>query len=66
MANRIIDMDKNGANYKLFYNINFAANKHENVGADGMFTAENWNPMTSGLIGPVSLTPGKEIDILTK
>jgi hypothetical protein len=57
MANRIIDMDKKGMNYKRFYNINFAARKQENRGPDGLFTAANWEPVRSGLIGPVSLTP---------
>lgn len=56
MANRIIDMDKNGINYKKFYNINFAANKKENSGSDGNFTAVNWEPLSSGLLGPVTLT----------
>ncbi len=55
MANRIIDMDKNGINYKKFYNINFAAHLRENVGADGNFTAANWEPLPSGLLGPVIL-----------
>jgi len=59
MANRIIDMDQNGENYKIFYNINFAANKRENVGIDGLFTAANWSPLPSGLLGPVSLIPLK-------
>jgi hypothetical protein len=61
MANRIIDMDKNGVNYKKFYNINFAANIRENVGKDGVFTAAHWEPLPSGLIGPVSLTPLKPL-----
>ncbi|MDB4582052.1 glycosyl hydrolase [Draconibacterium sp.] len=56
MANSIIDLEKNGVNYKKFYNINFAARKRENVGPDGTFTAINWEPLKSGLIGPVSLT----------
>jgi len=55
MANRIIDMDKRGVNYKKFYNINFAAHDRENVGKDGLFTAKNWEPLESGLIGPVKL-----------
>lgn len=59
MANRIIDMDKNGEVYKKFYNINFAANKRENVGPDGLFTAAKWTPLPSGLLGPVSLNPLK-------
>ncbi len=57
MANRMIDLEKKGVNYKKFYNINFAANKRENVGKDGTFTAINWQPFESGLLGPVTLTP---------
>jgi hypothetical protein len=56
MANAMIDLEKRGVNYKKFYNINFAARKKENVGPDGIFTAINWEPLESGLIGPVSLT----------
>ena len=55
MANRIADLDKKGVNYKKFYNINFAARKRENS-ADGIFTAINWQPLPSGLIGPVTLS----------
>lgn len=57
MANRMIDMDKRGVNYKKFYNVNFAAHNRENIGKNGVFTAANWNPLESGLIGPVSLIP---------
>ena len=57
MANRIIDMDKRGINYKKFYNVNFAARRREDVGKDGLFTAVNWKPKESGLLGPVTLTP---------
>jgi hypothetical protein len=56
MANAMIDLEKRGVNYKKFYNINFAARKKENVGPDGIFTAINWEPLESGLIGPVRLT----------
>lgn len=31
MANRIIDIDKRGVNYKKFYNINFSARLRENL-----------------------------------
>ena len=41
-ASRIIGLDKTGVVYKKFYNINFAANKCENVGKDGLFTAKHW------------------------
>ncbi|MDX9882538.1 MAG: glycosyl hydrolase [Prolixibacteraceae bacterium] len=57
MANRIIGMDKNGVNYKKFYNINFPARKRENTGKDGLFSAAGWEPLKSGLIGPVSMVP---------
>ncbi|MFZ1288794.1 MAG: glycosyl hydrolase [Melioribacteraceae bacterium] len=55
MANRIIKMDKNGENYKKFYNINFAAGLKENMDINGVFTAENCEPIKSGLLGPVYL-----------
>ncbi len=56
MANRIIDMDKRGVNYKKFYNVNFAARERQDVGVDGLFTAAGWDPLASGLIGPATLT----------
>jgi hypothetical protein len=55
MANRIIYMDKKGINYKKFYNINFAAHDRKNMDENGLFTAKNWKPLKSGLIGPVKL-----------
>ncbi|WP_163324014.1 hypothetical protein [Draconibacterium mangrovi] len=63
MANRIICMDNTGENYKKFYNIIFAANKRENIIEDGLFTAANWDPMISGFMGPVSLTPVIKNDV---
>ncbi|MFB6319532.1 glycosyl hydrolase [Saccharicrinis sp. FJH54] len=57
MANRIIYMDKHQMPYRIFYNINFAAHLRENAGPDGKFTAINWEPLPSGLTGPVVLTP---------
>nr|WP_321357723.1 glycosyl hydrolase [uncultured Draconibacterium sp.] len=56
MANRIIDMDKNGVNYRKFYNVNFAAHTKGSRGADGNFSAAGWEPLPSGLLGPVTLT----------
>ena len=53
MANRIIYMDKKGINYKKFYNINFAAHDRKDMDENGLFTAKNWQPPESGLIGPV-------------
>lgn len=61
MANRIIKMDKEGENYKKFYNINFAAGKKENLDSNGIFTAINWEPLSSGLVGPVILSTCKII-----
>jgi hypothetical protein len=57
MANRIADMDRQHQEWKLFYNVNMAAKLKENRGADGLFTAAQWSPVASGLLGPVTLTP---------
>jgi len=59
MANRIIDLDKRGVEWKKFYNINMPSRLAENRGADGLFTAVKWQPRPSGLLGPVTLTPLK-------
>ena len=61
MANRIIDLDKRGVQWKKFYNINMSARLPENRGPDGLFTAAKWEPKPSGLLGPVSITPLKLI-----
>lgn len=57
MANRIIDMDKRGIFWKKFYNVNFPPRRAENRGRLGIFDASNWEPLPSGLSGPVTLTP---------
>jgi hypothetical protein len=57
MANRIIDMDRTGQEWKKFYNVNMAARLKENRGDDGLFTAAKWSPLESGLLGPVTITP---------
>lgn len=62
MANRIIFMERNGMEYRNFYNVNFPARRAENRGKDGLFTAINWDPLLSGLQGPVTLTPVKLIE----
>jgi hypothetical protein len=59
MANRIIDLDKRGVQWKKFYNINMSARLAENRGPDGLFTAAKWQPRPSGLLGPVTITPLK-------
>jgi len=61
MANRIIDLDKRGVQWKKFYNINMSARFPENRGPDGLFSAAKWEPKPSGLIGPVVITPVKYI-----
>ncbi len=57
MANRIIDLDKRGVNWRLFYNTNFPARFKENRDANGLFTTKKWSPQASGLAGPVVLVP---------
>jgi glycosyl hydrolase family 106( putative alpha-L-rhamnosidase) len=57
MTNRIIDLDRRGVKWKKFYNTNMPARRRENAGPDGLFTAANWTPRESGLIGPVALIP---------
>ncbi len=61
MANRIADLDKKGAFWKKFYNVNFPARLAENRVA-GLFDASLWQPLPSGLIGPVRLVPMKRME----
>jgi len=56
-ANRIRDLDRRGVPWKKFYNVNFPARFPENRGSDGLFSAAKWEPLESGLLGPVTLTP---------
>jgi hypothetical protein len=55
MANRIIYMDKNNILWKKFYNTNMPARKRENS-KNGLFDASHWEPLSSGLLGPVTIT----------
>jgi hypothetical protein len=57
MTNRVIDLDRRGVIWKVFYNTNMPARRRENAGPDGLFTAARWTPRESGLIGPVALIP---------
>jgi hypothetical protein len=57
MANRIADLDRRGAAWKRFYNVNFPARRPENRGPDGLFSAAGWEPLDAGLLGPVTLQP---------
>jgi hypothetical protein len=51
MANRIIDMDKRKVEWRKFNEINFINLYYK------PFDASNWEPMASGLLGPVIITP---------
>jgi alpha-L-rhamnosidase len=55
-ANRIADLDSRGVPWKKFYNVNMPARLAANRGEDGLFTAAPWEPLDSGLIGPVTLS----------
>ena len=57
MANRISWMDRQGLPWRIFYNANIQARLPQDRGADGWFTAAGWQPMPSGLVGPVSIVP---------
>jgi hypothetical protein len=56
-ANRVRDLDLRGVHWKKFYNVNYPARLPENRGPDGLFSAAGWQPLESGLLGPVTLTP---------
>lgn len=53
-ANRIRDMELKGQEWKIFYEINMVDKDYKK------FDAAKWNPMPSGLLGPVTLTPLKQ------
>jgi hypothetical protein len=57
MANRVAALERSGVPWKTFYNVNFPSRFPENRGPDGLFTAAKWEPLDSGLLGPVSLRP---------
>jgi hypothetical protein len=54
MANRIAYMDRNSIPWKIFYNINMSARVRDNL-RNGVFDAGKWQPLPSGLKGPVTL-----------
>jgi hypothetical protein len=51
MANRIIDLDKRMVEWRIFNEINFVDLYYK------PFDASGWEPMESGLLGPVTITP---------
>lgn len=54
-ANRIRAKEMRGEEWKNFYEINMVNKDYQK------FDATLWNPMPSGLLGPISITPLKEI-----
>ena len=50
-ANRIRDKELKGEEWKIFYEINMVDKDYKK------FDATKWNPMPSGLLGPVTITP---------
>ncbi len=61
MANRIAYMDKKGIHWKKFYNVNFPPKFRKDRNKEGLFDASNWDPRSSGLVGPVELVPLKKM-----
>jgi hypothetical protein len=59
-ANRIAYLDRNNVQWKKFYNVNYPAKLRQNS-KNGLFDASSWQPMASGLIGPVTLTAMKKV-----
>tara|TARA_R110002050_G_scaffold55296_1_gene124878 strand:- start:2574 stop:5303 length:2730 start_codon:yes stop_codon:yes gene_type:complete len=53
-ANRIRAKEMRGEEWKIFYEINMVDKDYQK------FDATKWNPMPSGILGPVSITPLKE------
>ena len=50
-ANQVIELDKDNVPWKNFYDINFVDIRYE------AFDAAAWEPMPSGLLGPVTIRP---------
>jgi hypothetical protein len=48
MANRLADLDRRGADWQKFFFVNIQYKP---------FSAKNWEPLPSGLCGPVRLVP---------
>jgi hypothetical protein len=54
-ANRIADYDRKGKEWQIFYEINFVNVFYK------PFSAKDWAPVPSGLLGPVRLVPLKKV-----
>ena len=55
MANRIRCLDRQGVEWRRFYDINFVTIRYER------FDSSDWDPLDSGLLGPVRLTPASTL-----
>ena len=55
-ANRIRDLDRRGVDWKIMHEINFVDIHYK------PFNAANWPLAPSGLLGPVTLTPLRNLD----
>jgi len=55
-ANRLRDLELKGVEWKIFYEINMVNRHYEE------FDAKLWEPMPSGLLGPVTITPLTEME----
>lgn len=55
-ANRIRAKEQRGEEWKIFHEINMVDKDYQK------FDATKWQPMPSGLLGPISLTPLKKIN----
>jgi hypothetical protein len=53
-ANRIRNKELKGEEWKIFYEINMVDKDYKK------FDATKWNPMPSGLLGPITITPLKQ------
>ena len=54
-ANRIRDLDRRKVQWKIFHDINIVTQLYEK------FDASQWSLTPSGLLGPVTLTPMKDV-----
>ncbi len=63
MINRIADMDRRKINWRKFYNINFISLLPENRNSSGQSDFSKKAAVSSGLIGPVTLTAIKQVGV---
>ena len=57
MANRIRCLDRQGVEWRRFYDINFVTVRYRR------FDASGWEPLESGLLGPVRLIPARRLRV---